>query len=89
MVDTVTVQMAQRGVLVLPKALRDTYSLKPGDRFTLLDMGGVFVLAPRESRVDAPTDRIASELLDEGETLETMLQALREERQTPSHLVHI
>jgi len=76
-----TIQMAQRGLLTLPKALRESYNLKPGDSFTLLDLGGVFVLSPRRSEIDTLADRLVQELTEQGETLETMLQALREERE--------
>ncbi len=81
MSDTITVQMAQRGVVTLPKALRQSYNLQPGDNFTLLDLGGVFVLSPRRSQVDSLADRLTQALTERGETLETMLQALREERE--------
>ena len=81
MSDTTTVQMAQRGVVTLPKALRQTYNLEPGDRFTLLDLGGVFVLSPRRTEIDALAERLTQALIEQGETLETMLQALREERE--------
>jgi len=81
MSDTITVQMAQRGVVTLPKALRQNYNLQPGDNFTLLDLGGVFVLSPRRSQVDSLADRLTQALTERGETLETMLQALREERE--------
>jgi len=79
--DTLTVQMNQRGVLVLPKSLRQAYNLRPGDSFTLLDLGGVFVLSPHRSQVDALAERISKTLLDQGESLESMLTALREERE--------
>ena len=79
--DTITLQMAQRGVLVLPKALREAYHLEPGDSFTLLDLGGVFVINPHLSEIDAIADRITQALLERGETLESMLQTLREERE--------
>ena len=58
MSDAVTVQMTQRGVVILPKSLRERYKLRPGDRFTLLDLGGVFVLTPRRSEIDALADQI-------------------------------
>ena len=79
--DTITVQMAQRGVLVLPKSIREAYNLQAGTNFTLLDLGGVFVLSPRLSRVDELADRISRELTEKGESLETMLKALREQRE--------
>jgi bifunctional DNA-binding transcriptional regulator/antitoxin component of YhaV-PrlF toxin-antitoxin module len=78
--NTMTVQVAKRGLLTLPKALRDAYDIAPGDALTLLDLGGVFVLSPRLSEIDALADTIANDLQARGETLETMLQALREER---------
>jgi len=73
--------MTQRGVVTLPKGLRENYNLQPGDNFTLLDLGGVFVLSPRRSEVDSLADRLTQALTERGETLETMLQALREERE--------
>ena len=81
MSDTVTVRMARRGLVTLPKVLRESYNLQPGDSFTLLDLGGVFVLSPRRSEIDALADRLTRALAEQGETLETMLQALREERE--------
>ena len=81
MFDTTTVRMAQRGVVTLPKSLRQSYNLQPGDSFTLLDLGGIFVLSPRRSKIDSLADRLTQALTEKGETLETMLQALREERE--------
>jgi bifunctional DNA-binding transcriptional regulator/antitoxin component of YhaV-PrlF toxin-antitoxin module len=81
MSDVIQLQMAARGVLTLPKALRQSYGLKPGDMFTLLDLGGVFVLSPRRSEVDALAERISQTLTAQGESLQSMLTALREERE--------
>lgn len=75
------VKMAQRGVVVIPKSLRQAYGLRPGVRFTLLDLGGVFVLSPQVSRVDELANRIAQDLSSKGETLEGMLRLLREGRE--------
>jgi bifunctional DNA-binding transcriptional regulator/antitoxin component of YhaV-PrlF toxin-antitoxin module len=77
---SVSLQMAQRGVITIPKSLRESYGMEPGDTFTLIDLGGVFVLSPRRSEIDRIADKIAEEWVEEGETLETMLQALRDER---------
>jgi len=80
-VSTITLQVAQRGVVTLPKSLREQYGIEPGDELTLLDIGGVFVLSPRRSEIDRLTDRLAAELRGRGETLESMLQAVREVRE--------
>lgn len=78
---SVTLQMAQRGVITIPKSLRDSYGMRSGDTFTLLDLGGVFVLNPRRSEIDAIADKVAAQWTADGETLETMLKSLREERE--------
>ncbi len=80
MSDTMTVHLAQRGVVVLPKALRERYRLEAGDELMLLDLDGVFILSPRRSQVDALANQITQALVEKGETLESMLAALREER---------
>ena len=69
-------------MVTLPKVLRKSYNLQPGDSFTLLDLGGIFVLTPRRSEIDGLADQIASVLTEQGETIETMLNALREERES-------
>ena len=74
------IRVAKRGTLTLPKPLREEYSIREGDDLTLLDLGGVFVLHPRRSEVDEIADKISAALLERGETLESMLQTLREER---------
>ncbi len=76
-----TVQVSQRGVIVLPKSLRDAYNIRPGDSFTLIDLEGVFVLSPRRSELEELVTSINEALTEKGETLESMLQALREERE--------
>ena len=78
---SVVLQMAQRGVLTLPKALRDQYNLQTGEQFTLLDLDGVFVLIPGRSKIDYLADQIKAGLVEQGESLESMLIALREARE--------
>lgn len=81
MPGSVEVQLAQRGVIVLPKKLRDKYNLKPGDSITIIDLDGTLVLSPGRSKIDALADDIRQALVERGETLESMLKALREERE--------
>jgi AbrB family looped-hinge helix DNA binding protein len=73
--------MAKRGIITIPKSLRESYGIQTGDTLTLIDLGGVFVLHPRRSEIDAIADRIAAQWAQDGQTLETMLETLREERQ--------
>ncbi len=78
--NSTTVQMAKRGVITIPQPLRETYGMQPGDTFTLLDLGGILVLSPRRSEIDVLAERMRAQWTEAEETLETMLQALREER---------
>jgi AbrB family looped-hinge helix DNA binding protein len=68
MSGTMTVQIAQRGVVTLPKSIREAYGLQPGDTLTLLELGGVLLLSPRCSEVDALADRITQALTERGGT---------------------
>jgi len=80
MQETISLKISQRGVLTLPKTLRTRYNLRAGDNFTLLDLGGVFVLTPKQSEIDAFADRITDKM-HKNETLDSMLTALRDERE--------
>ena len=78
--DTLSIQVAKRGTITLPKLLRDRYNIREGDDLTLLDLGGTFVITPVRSEIDALADRVREALQAQGETLESMLHTLREER---------
>jgi hypothetical protein len=41
----------------------------------------VFVLSPQRSEIDDLANQVSAALIDKGESLESMLQALREARQ--------
>ena len=79
--NTFQIQVVRRGVITLPKELREQNQINEGDTLTLIDLGdGVFILSPRRSRVDEIADRLAEEWKESGETLEAMLETLREVR---------
>jgi AbrB family looped-hinge helix DNA binding protein len=73
--------MGKRGVVTIPKPIREAYHLDEGSHLTLLDLDGVLVLKPGPSEVDALAGRIGRELQARGESLEGMLEAVREERE--------
>ena len=79
--NTFQVQVVRRGIITLPKELRDQNNIEEGDTLTLIDLGdGVVVMSPRRSRVDEIANKLAKELQDSGESLESMLTTLREVR---------
>lgn len=80
--NTATVQMRRKGVITLPVALRNRYSLDEGDVFTLADLGdGSFLLIPRISQTARLGDRVADMMRDEQVDPAEVLQALEEERE--------
>ena len=79
--NTFQIQVVRRGIITLPKELREHNNIEEGDTLTLIDLGdGMFVISPRRSRVDEIADKLAREWQDSGESLESMLSTLREVR---------
>jgi len=79
--NTFQVQVVRRGIITLPKELRDHNNIEEGDMLTLIDLGdGVVVMSPQRSRVDEIANKLAKEWQDSGESLESMLSTLREVR---------
>ncbi len=82
MITTFQVQVVRRGVITLPKELREANRIQEGDVLTLIDLGdGVFVLSPKRSRVDEVADRLSKQWVEAGESLESMLKTLHEVRE--------
>jgi AbrB family looped-hinge helix DNA binding protein len=79
--NTFSIHVVRRGVITLPKELREANRIQEGDMLTLIDLGdGVFVLSPRRSSVDEAANRLAAQWQGAGESLESMLKTLREVR---------
>lgn len=79
--NTFQVQVVRRGIITLPKELREHNNIEEGDTLTLIELGdGVIVMSPRRSRVDEIANKLAREWQDSGESLESMLTTLREVR---------
>lgn len=77
-----TIQLREKGVITLPIGLRRKYGLRPGDMFTLVDLGdGVFTLTPKVSRVAALGDKIGQILQEAGVSVEEVLLTLNEGRE--------
>jgi AbrB family looped-hinge helix DNA binding protein len=75
------VHVVRRGIITLPKALRENNRIEEGDLLTLIDLGnGVVVMSSQRSRVQKIADSLAKEWQEAGETLESMLATLREVR---------
>ena len=79
--DVYRVQVVRRGIVTLPKELRENNNIEEGEMLNVIDLGdGVFVFSKQRSRVDEIADKLAKEWKDSGESLESMLTTLREVR---------
>lgn len=81
MKNTIQVQVVRRGMLTLPKELRNHNNIEEGDMLTFIDLGGgVILMRPQRSRVDEIANKLAREWQDSGQSLESMLSTLHEVR---------
>ncbi len=84
-----TVQIAERGQITLPKALRDQNAIKAGDVYSVIDLGeGRLMLVPGQLSADRLADQIREQLESQGETLESMLKLARRVRDGASKPRH-
>lgn len=79
---THTVQLRKRGVLTLPKSLRETHGMEEGDPLHLVDVGGgTVVMSPMRPMVPELAEEIAAIRRAEGLSMDAVLQGLREQRE--------
>ncbi|MBM3494219.1 MAG: AbrB/MazE/SpoVT family DNA-binding domain-containing protein [Armatimonadetes bacterium] len=79
-----TIEVARRGQMTIPKALRDRYRIEQGDKFTVRALpGGVLVLTPRRGQANEALNRLRDALVSEGASLDAMLAQLRRMREEP------
>lgn len=78
--DSVAV-MRDRGVLTLPKEVRERNDFQAGTRFQVIDLGqGTIVLTRQASILGELAEEISKAMNEAGVSLEDLLQAAREER---------
>ena len=76
MASQMTVQLGRRGVVTLPKHVRDAYHLKPGEVLTLVDLDGVLLLRPGRA-----SQALVAQVAEHGESLEPLLALLRDDHE--------
>jgi bifunctional DNA-binding transcriptional regulator/antitoxin component of YhaV-PrlF toxin-antitoxin module len=75
------VRVSQSGSITLPRAWMQQNNVNPGDILTLTDLNdGVVVMRLPGSQFEKIAGKLAKELQDSGESLESMLNTLREVR---------
>ena len=78
--NVVTIEMEERGVLRLPKALRSKYRLRKGDDVHLLDLEGYVLLTLGPSRVAELSAYLEKMRKQAGLSEANLLEGLDEQR---------
>ncbi|MHB0878896.1 MAG: AbrB/MazE/SpoVT family DNA-binding domain-containing protein [Anaerolineae bacterium] len=74
--------LRDRGVLTLPKDVRERNDFEPGTRFQVIDIGqGTIVLARQASVLAELADELSRALEAADVSLDDLLEAARQERQ--------
>lgn len=75
------IQVRQKGVLTIPKRIRDRHGLKEGDVLSLVVLeDGSILLSPVLSRVARHGEQVAALMAEARVSLEEMMEQLDEER---------
>lgn len=75
------IQVGRRGVITLPKELREQNNITEGDVLNLFKLSeDVFIISKRRSKIRQAANNLAKEWEESGETLESMLSTLRKVR---------
>lgn len=77
-----TTEVRTRGVITIPKAVRESNNIKDGQQYSVFDLGeGNLLLSPLVSQIDALCDNLRDHLLARGANLEDMLTELQRMRE--------
>jgi len=76
-----SVRLRERGQITIPQAVRDNLGVGEGDILTLLQVGQVVMLVPKQPQVPRLADKIAGLMEEEGVSLADLLQGLKDERE--------
>jgi AbrB family looped-hinge helix DNA binding protein len=75
------VRLRSRGQITIPQTVRDSLNVTEGDLLTLLQVGDVILLTPRQLQVPRLADKIVDMMEAEGVSLADLLSGLKEERE--------
>lgn len=74
------IELGERGALELPDEVREKYGLKSGDTVSLIDLEGVLVLSPRNSKVSRLAAEIDSSRRADGLSVEELMEGMEGQR---------
>jgi AbrB family looped-hinge helix DNA binding protein len=75
------VRLRGKGQITIPQSVRSSIGVNEGDILTLLQIGEVILLAPKQPQIPRLIDKITEMMDKEGISLVDLLQGLKEKRE--------
>jgi AbrB family looped-hinge helix DNA binding protein len=80
-----TIEFIKKGQVTIPKRIRETYHIEPGQKGTLIELEGALLILPRPSQIPTLFDEIRDGLGTTDMSLEEMVLEMRRIRETSDY----
>ncbi|XWK88359.1 MAG: AbrB/MazE/SpoVT family DNA-binding domain-containing protein [Phormidium sp.] len=80
-IKTFPIRLGEQGQIIVPQVVQDRLNLTEGDMLTMIQVGELVLLTPRQPQVPQLADKITAIMEDEGVNLADLLTALQAERE--------
>ena len=77
-----TIEFIKKGQVTIPKKVRDNYNITPGQKGTLIELTGGFLILPKPPQTPALFDELRQGLGTAEMSLEEMIAEMRRIRET-------
>lgn len=80
-----TIEFIKKGQITIPKNVRETLRIEPGQKGSLIPLEGAILILPQESRLPSLLEEVRQGLGTEEMSLEEMILEMREIRETSDY----
>lgn len=80
-IKTFSIRLGEQGQITVPQMVQDHLNLTEGDMLTMIQVGELVLLTPRQPQVPQLADKITAIMEDEGVNLADLLTGLLAERE--------
>lgn len=80
-IKTFPIRLEGQGQITVPQVVQDHLNLTEGDMLTMIQVGELVLLTPRQPQVPQLADKITAIMEDEGVNLTDLLTGLQAERE--------
>ncbi len=77
-----TIEFIKKGQVTIPKRIRESLDIEPGQKGTLIEVGGAILILPRPSQIPALFDEVREGLGTSDMSLEEMVLEMRRIRES-------